>query len=93
MSNKEKFKKLVDLTCELEKLGAEVFLHYRGHLKLIEIRVFLNGWILNEKPDYYSICHFDDEKLNLNCENIDNSIIFLTGLLNLKKENFNFQNK
>ena len=90
MINKEKFKKIVDLAYELEKLGADVFIMYYGHVNGIDIQVYSKGWKMGTRPDYHNECYFDDEKLNLNCENIDNSIIFLTGLLNLKKREFQF---
>lgn len=87
MSNKEKFKKLVDLTCELEKLGADVFIHYSGHVETIEVRVYLNGWKVDADPDYSNECYFDGRKWGLEEDNIDECINLLTRMLNKKRKN------
>lgn len=86
MINKEKFKKLVDLAYELEKLGADVFIRYHGHVKWIEIYVYLNGWKTGAEPDYHNECSFNGTKVGYKNETIDNCIYSLTEILNTKKE-------
>lgn len=86
MINKKKFKKLVDLAYELEKLGADVFISYHGHVKMIEIRVYSKGWKMTASPDYRNECYFYDEIWGYGNETIDNCIYSLTEILNTKKE-------
>lgn len=86
MINKEKFKKLVDLAYELEKLGADVFLDYSGHVKTIEVRLFLNGWEAYADPDYSNECYLDGGEWVFGKDNIDDCIKSLTRMLDEKKE-------
>ena len=91
MINKEKFKKIVDLAYELEKLGADVFIHYSGHVETIDTRVYLKGWKEGTKPDYENSCYFDGRLLWGGEENIDDCINSLTEILNTKKESLDVE--
>lgn len=86
MINKEKFKKLVDLAYELEKLGADVFLDYSGHVETIEVRVYLNGWKVDTDPDYFNECYLDGREWVFGEDNIDECIKSLTRMLDEKRK-------
>lgn len=86
MINKEKFKKLVDLAYELEKLGADVFINYSGHVETIDTRVYSKGWKTETDPDYHNECYFDGTEWGYGNETIDDCIYSLTEILNTKKE-------
>ena len=86
MINKEKFKKLVDLAYELENLGSDVFIKYYGHVKMIEVKVYLKGWKSTASPDYRNESYFYDEIWGYENETIDDCINSLKGMINTKKE-------
>lgn len=99
MINKEKFKKLVDLAYELEKLGVDVFLDYSGHVYNVishDIQVYsyyilrysmeFNKPVADDLSPVLDMLNKVKNKREFIYYNIDECINSLTRLLDEKKE-------
>lgn len=83
----EKFMKIMSLALEISPADKEVkhgkphvFVRYSPHVISLEVTVYLDGWVENNKADYHADCYGYQKNV---CEQVDKVISYLE---NLKSE-------
>lgn len=60
-SSRESIHALLDISLDTPKETAHVFFAHQAHVKSIDVRIYVGGWITDSHPDFLSSIYTDSD--------------------------------